>query len=135
VIGITGGVTDRSVVPDAVRLAVGMRTDAVLHLVSLGDFFPTQARGFGQTGVFVLAGRASLPLEPLSLATGGRTYRAGPDANIHDMLAEAIAEFRTRYVLRYRPTGVARDGWHEIDVTVKGKGYDVRHRRGYEIAR
>jgi hypothetical protein len=135
VIGITGGVTDRSVVPDAARLAVAMRTDAVLHLVSLADFFPTQAFGFGQTGVFVAAGRASLPLEPLSRATGGRTYRAGPAADVSDILAEAIAEFRTRYVLRYRPTGVAREGWHEIEVAVKGKSYEIRHRRGYEIAR
>lgn len=48
-------------------------------------------------------------------------------------LAGAIEEFRTRYVLRYTPTGVAHDGWHDLSVRVKGKKYDVRARKGYAV--
>ena len=117
------------------RLEVARRTDAVLHLVSLGDNAPTQSFGFGRTGVLTLAGRGALALEPVSEASGGRTYRVGRSTKIGDVLGDAITEFRTRYLLRYTPMGVPRDGWHEVRVRVTSGGLDVRHRRGYEIVR
>jgi hypothetical protein len=41
-------------------------------------------------------------------------------------------EFRQSYVLRYSPTGVARAGWHAIDVQVPAqKGVTIRARKGY----
>ena len=43
-----------------------------------------------------------------------------------------IDEFRTRYLLRYIPSGVASPGWHDITVRVKNKKYTVRARKGYE---
>ena len=135
VVALTGGVRDRSAVPTAARLEVARRTDAVLHLVSVGDHEQTQAFGIGRTGVLVMAGRAALPLEPLSEASGGRTYRISPNADITEVLGRAISEFRTRYLLRYTPTGVPREGWHAVEVRVTSGDYDVRHRRGYEIVR
>ena len=135
VVAVTGGVRDRSVVPPAARLAVARRTDAVLHLVSVGDREQTQAFGIGGTGVLTVFGRAALPLEPLSEASGGRTYRVGPSADITEVLGRAITEFRMRYLLRYTPTGVPREGWHEVEVRVTSGDDDVRHRRGYEIVR
>jgi hypothetical protein len=135
VVGVTGGVSDRSVVPESARLEVARRSDAVMHLVSLGDRRQTEAFGLGSTGVLTVFGRAALPLEPLSEASGGRTYRVSPNADITDVLGRAITEFRTRYLLRYTPTGVPREGWHDVEVRVTSGGYDVRHRRGYEIGR
>jgi hypothetical protein len=44
----------------------------------------------------------------------------------------AIEWFRSAYVLRYRASGVAVAGWHELRVTVRRPGsYDVRARKGY----
>jgi hypothetical protein len=40
--------------------------------------------------------------------------------------------FRQSYVLRYRPTGVKPEGWHELKVTLVRRGrFDIRARRGY----
>lgn len=135
VVALTGGVSDRSALPIAARLDVARRTDAVLHLVSVGDREQTQAFGIGRTGVLTMAGRAALPLEPLSEVSGGRTYRISPNTAITEVLGRAISEFRTRYLLRYTPTGIPREGWHEVEVRVTSGDYDVRHRRGYEIVR
>jgi hypothetical protein len=45
----------------------------------------------------------------------------------------ALDDFRSSYVLRYSPHGVAAGGWHEIAVRVTrpGRGYVVRARKGY----
>jgi hypothetical protein len=71
----------------------------------------------------------------VSDASGRRTYRVGHSTKIVDVLGDAITEFRTRYLLRYIPTGVPREGWHEVRVRVTSGGVDIRHRRGYEIVR
>lgn len=45
---------------------------------------------------------------------------------------KAFDDFRSSYVLRYNLTGVPRQGWHTVTVTVpKGKKYTVRTRSGY----
>jgi len=44
----------------------------------------------------------------------------------------ALDWFRSAYVARYRASGVAAGGWHELRVRVtRPGGYDVRARRGY----
>jgi hypothetical protein len=42
-----------------------------------------------------------------------------------------MTEFRQRYELTYTPTGVAQDGWHTIEVKLRGRRGDVKARRGY----
>ena len=39
-----------------------------------------------------------------------------------------------RYVLRYEPRGVKREGWHAIEVALKGQKGDLHARRGYWVA-
>ena len=44
------------------------------------------------------------------------------------------ADFRRNYVLRYKPAGVDRDGWHKVEVSVpRYPRLDVRARHGYLI--
>ncbi len=51
-----------------------------------------------------------------------------------DEFKRVFDDFRQGYVLRYRPQGVKREGWHEIAVSVPGQPkYVVRARRGYAI--
>jgi VWFA-related protein len=62
--------------------------------------------------------------------TGGRLQRTGraPEA-----LAEILADFRSSYVLRYSPRGVAPSGWHELGVKMTRPGsFKIRARKGYE---
>jgi hypothetical protein len=47
-----------------------------------------------------------------------------------------LADFRSSYVLRFTPRGVAPGGWHELKVSVpKPGGLTVRARKGYEASR
>lgn len=63
--------------------------------------------------------------------TGGAIHRMAGD---HVAAFEQIlTAFRTRYVLRYTPRGVDRQGWHTLDVSLtRGGSYTVRARRGYD---
>ena len=64
--------------------------------------------------------------------TGGRFTKVTSDADVGTAFLDALEQFRTSYVLRYTPKGVAARGWHEITVKVTRPGrYDIRARRGY----
>jgi hypothetical protein len=39
-----------------------------------------------------------------------------------------------RYVLRYEPVGVKREGWHRIEIKLKGRKGDLQARKGYWVA-
>jgi hypothetical protein len=43
-----------------------------------------------------------------------------------------LDEFRQRYLVSYSPRGVAGDGWHQLEVRIKGRrGVAVKARAGY----
>jgi hypothetical protein len=69
------------------------------------------------------------PLRYVAQATGGiailNTNRAAP------MLERIADDFNTYYSLGYRAPEIARGRYHKIDVKVKRKGVEVRHREGY----
>ncbi len=56
---------------------------------------------------------------------------AGANADLAPTFVATLAEFRDRYILSYEPTGVARGGWHPLDVKLKNKRGTVTARRGY----
>ncbi len=67
--------------------------------------------------------------------TGGQ-LRVGSliDRNAAIIFRKVYAEFRSSVVLRYVPTGVARDGWHALSVTVpKHRDLEIRARQGYFV--
>ena len=69
--------------------------------------------------------------------TGGAyhgTSLAGLNRDFVGTLENILGEFRHGYVLRYTPQNVAREGWHDITVTVPARpGYAIQARRGYSI--
>jgi hypothetical protein len=70
-------------------------------------------------------------LQSLSLLTGGRLVRA-PQSMVGDVITDAITEFRQSYLLRYTLTGARIEGWHKVDVRVRGgRSYRIRARAGY----
>jgi hypothetical protein len=76
------------------------------------------------------------PLADVAAATGGKLHTLGPlvEHNAADVFANAFKDFQENYLLRYRPQGAARVGWHTIAVTVPAfPGYTIHARRGYAI--
>ncbi|MEZ5315910.1 MAG: hypothetical protein R2752_00765 [Vicinamibacterales bacterium] len=68
--------------------------------------------------------------------TGGGLYPPGifVNRNASVIFDKVYADFRRNVVLRYRPEGVERVGWHDVTVTVPDhRGLDVRPRRGYLV--
>jgi Ca-activated chloride channel family protein len=80
----------------------------------------------------VATGRYELKfLRDITDDTGGKLYQVESTADIRDRFLQILAEFRDRYVLSYTPSGVAKGGWHRLEVKVKGRRANVRARPGY----
>jgi VWFA-related protein len=119
-------------------LAIARRSDVVVYSVTLGarleradpaaarqdalerQWSPLHPRAYG---------RQFLPLPTAD--TGGALLRAERTQQLRETFARVVAEFKSRYVLMYTPRGVAPDGWHALDVRVKGRDGRVTARRGY----
>jgi Ca-activated chloride channel homolog len=69
-------------------------------------------------------------LRDLTSAAGGRLFEIDKTANLSAIFLEVLREFRQRYLLSYTPRGVAKDGWHRLEVRVKRKA-TVKARPGY----
>ncbi len=80
-------------------------------------------------GVAVGRGKPDF-LRELTSVTGGRLFEVDKTANLSAIFLEVLQEFRQRYLLSYTPRGVARDGWHRLEVRVKKRG-TVKARPGY----
>lgn len=68
--------------------------------------------------------------------TGGAVHPPGvfTDRNAAAIFDKIYAEFRRNYILRYLPQGVARDGWHDVKVSIpSAPDVEVRARRGYLV--
>jgi VWFA-related protein len=70
-------------------------------------------------------------LRDLSELTGGTFHDAGTTQNLGTTFVKILNEFRQRYLVSYSPRGVTTEGWHRLDVRVKGRRVDVKARPGY----
>jgi VWFA-related protein len=70
-------------------------------------------------------------LKELTSATGGRLYELESTRDLRAVFLSALEEFRHRYLVSYTPSGVEKDGWHDVEVRVKRRGATVRARPGY----
>jgi len=68
-------------------------------------------------------------LSHLTESTGGAVLDAGEAARLGTTFGRILEEFRQRYLISYSPRGVPRQGWHQLDVRVKGR--TVKARPGY----
>jgi VWFA-related protein len=92
-------------------LDIAKRSDVVAYAVSTGRVQPEFLRD-------------------LTAFTGGRLFEVEKTANLSAIFLDVLQEFRQRYLLSYTPSGVAKDGWHRLDVRVKRRG-TVKARPGY----
>ncbi len=115
VIVFTDGVDSASWLTEAAAFDTAKRSAVVVYGVAPG-----------------LPDRATF-LKDLTTMTGGRLITSGA-VDLSRVFLDVLKEFRQRYVLGYSPQGVARSGWHTIEVRMKGaKNRDVkaRARPGY----
>ena len=70
-------------------------------------------------------------LRDLTAFTGGRLFEVEKTTNLSALFLTVLQEFRQRYLVSYTPHGVAKDGWHRLDVRVKKGKYNIKARPGY----
>lgn len=71
-------------------------------------------------------------LHSVAATTGGDVLELKKNDSLSQAFLRALENFRSSYVLRFTPTGVAPTGWHDLSVTMRSKKkYHVRARRGY----
>src|SRR5262249_26014474 len=63
--------------------------------------------------------------------TGGSLFELNSTRDLSATFIQIFEEFRNRYLLRYTPRGVSGEGWHQIEVRVKGRRGAARVRSGY----
>jgi VWFA-related protein len=71
-------------------------------------------------------------LEDITDITGGATLNIASTKDLATTFLKILDEFRQRYLISYSPTGVSKDGWHRLDVRVKGRRVTVKARAGYQ---
>ncbi len=74
------------------------------------------------------------PLRQIAEATGGRFWWADSPERLRRVFAEIADAMSHRYILRYEPQGVKREGWHRIDIKLRGQKGDLQARRGCWVA-
>ncbi len=112
VVLFSDGVDTTSWLQPAAVVRSARRTDAVVYAVSSS------------------AVRSKF-VEDLCETTGGRLLEVQSTDRLTPVLMQILQEFRQRYVISYTPRGVSGDGWHALQVRVKGRGFAVRARPGY----
>jgi VWFA-related protein len=112
-------------------LDVAGRSEAALHIAlateSSGAYKPFPARPLYHD-------QDLDALREATVRTGGGLHTSaavGPN-DVVEMFRKVFDDFRVSYILHYTPTGVARNGWHPLKVSVPGHPqYVVRARQGY----
>ena len=75
---------------------------------------------------------AALPtMTEVTNITGGHIFIAERADELAELFSAIVRQFRSRYVLTYRPRGVTAAGWHTIDLRLKAGKATVTARRGY----
>ena len=153
----TDGDDASSITNAGAMLDVGRLSDAEVHVVvpienarakveaATGSTVPVnkldslidQATARAATAAALPAGSGQLfPNEDifteLTARTGGRLFIVDYQDSVGDAFKRILNEYRTSYVLQYTPTGVPREGWHDLTVRVKRPGHlQVVARKGY----
>jgi VWFA-related protein len=71
-------------------------------------------------------------LDDLGKLTGGGLIKIASTKDLSATFLRILEEFRNRYLLSYSPTGVAKDGWHRLEVRLKNRRAAIRARAGYQ---
>ena len=98
-------------------LDTAKRSDAVVYAVSSGQHPKTTF------------------LRDLTQFTGGALFEIEWTRNLAQVFINILEEFRQRYLVTYWPAGALSEGWHRLEVRVKGRNLTVKARPGFFIGR
>jgi hypothetical protein len=103
------------------------RSNALIHVVGMstpGSLGPAGRPSRGEaTSVRVFREIAEL--------TGGRYWPADSPAKLQEAFASLARLLESRVVLRFEPAPGRREGWHRIELRLRGRQGDVQARKGY----
>ena len=99
------------------------RSGMLVHVVEL-----VADEWMGTRGV---EARPSSFLGRLADTGGGRRWFAKSARDLRELFGKVLNELRARYLLTYSPSGVSREGWHDVKVTLKNGRGEVTARPGY----
>jgi VWFA-related protein len=108
---------------DGVDTSSWLSADAVLNVAKRSDAV-----------VYVVAVKSAIKpqfLHDLTSFSGGRLFEIEKTSNLGPIFLRILDEFRLRYLVSYNPRGVSKDGWHRLDVRLKGRRGTVKARPGY----
>jgi len=108
---------------DGVDTSSWLRADAVLDTAKRADVVVY--------GVSVVPPLKPEFLREMTTLTGGRLFEIEKTANLAQTFLGILDEFRHRYLVSYTPKGVAKGGWHKLDVRVKTRRTTTKARPGY----
>jgi tight adherence protein B len=129
----TDGRDNMSVLGEKDLLNVVERSNVLVHTVGWRESGATSAAGLLREEI-VVPNQAFVPLRRIAEATGGRSWWADSPEELRRAFAAIAEAMSHRYVLRYEPQGVKREGWHRIEIKLRGGKGDVRARPGYWVA-
>jgi VWFA-related protein len=134
------GIDTASWLPPEKVLATVRRSAVVPYAVVVGEAAATNTDGPAADPARPPEPRE--PREPLDategffrdlvVSGGGVFMPAAETSQLERRFAEALDNFRQRYVLTYTPRGVDAPGWHPVTVKVKGQ-HRVRASPGYLV--
>lgn len=76
---------------------------------------------------------ASRFIPDVTEAAGGRVFSASSVDDLGRLFSSALEEMRARYLITFAPRSPTR-GWHELKVSVRRGGIDVKARSGYFVS-
>lgn len=114
---------------DVVTFTIGAGLGAARVAI---DRRPTQPYFDRDTWIAADPADASHMLRRVAELTGGSFVSIDYAGELTRTFTDVLARYRSRYILSYTPTGVGTDdGWHTIEVRLKGKRGTVFARKGY----
>ena len=108
---------------DGVDTSSWLRADAVLDTARRADVVVY--------GVSVVSRLKPEFLREITSLTGGRMFEIEKTTNLAATFLGILDEFRHRYLVSYTPKGVAKDGWHKLEVRLKNRRGTIKARPGY----
>ena len=128
IVVFTDGIDNISWLSAAEVVEAAKRADVIVHTVAVG-VLRTAVPAPWSRGVTIGATDNPL-LHDLGRETGGQVWSAAwPE--LAGAFRAVLDDLRSRYLLTYYPSNVARGGWHTLEVKLRRGGANVTARTGY----
>jgi VWFA-related protein len=136
VVLFSDGEDNMSVLRESQLRQVAERSNALVHIVAWRDAAVRVPAGFRRP---IDQGSAWEPdhirvLRRIAEASGGRLWGADSPERLRQTFAAIADAMGHRYVLRYEPDRSKREGWHQLEVKLRGQKGEVQARKGYWVA-